>query len=213
MVTSAQPLASGRDCEVFLLADGRVARSYRDGRSARAEAELIQTVHALGYPVPRVDEWDGPRIVMECISGPTLGEQLLGGAMTAEEAARTQADLQRRLHALPWPGGQPLLHLDFHPLNVLMAEDGPVVIDWTNAHAGPPGLDVAMSALILAAVALTGEFAAAGQLLPAYGAAAPTPYVDHLDEAARIRTSKPHTTADEKRLMREAVELARSAQA
>jgi aminoglycoside phosphotransferase (APT) family kinase protein len=212
MVTPARPLASGRDCDVFALADGRVVRWYKDGRSAEDEAELIRAVHALGYPVPRVDEWDGPKIVMERIEGPTLGEQLFGGAVDADEGARIQADLQRRLHALPW-GGQSLLHLDFHPLNVLMGPDGPVVIDWTNARSGPPGLDVAMSALILAGVALTLEFPGAGDLLTAYGAAAPAPYAQHLEEAARIRRGKPHTTVEEQAVMAQAVQLARDAHA
>jgi aminoglycoside phosphotransferase (APT) family kinase protein len=212
MVTPARPLASGRDCDVFALADGRVVRWYKDGRSAEDEAELIRAVHALGYPVPRVDEWDGPRIVMERIEGPTLGEQLFGGAVDADEGARIQADLQRRLHALPW-NGPSLLHLDFHPLNVLMGPDGPVVIDWTNARPGPPGLDVAMSAMILAGVALTLEFPGAGDLLTAYGAAAPAPYAEHLEEAARIRSSKPHTTLEEQAVMAQAVQLARDAHA
>ncbi len=212
MVTPARPLASGRDCDVFALADGRVVRWYKDGRSAEDEAELIQAVHALGYPVPRVDEWDGPRIVMERIEGPTLGEQLFGGAVDADEGARIQADLQRRLHALPW-NGQSLLHLDFHPLNVLMGPDGPVVIDWTNARPGPPGLDVAMSALILAGVTLTQEYPGVGELLKAYGAAPPAPYAEHLEEAARIRSSKPLTTVEEHAVMAQAVQLARDAHA
>jgi aminoglycoside phosphotransferase (APT) family kinase protein len=152
---------------------------------------------------------------MERIDGPTMGELLLSGSMAATEAAAIQADLQRRLHALPWPGaadGESLLHLDFHPFNVLIGPAGPVVIDWTNARPGPPGLDAAMSALIIAGVALTGEFPEAGELLAAYGPVA-APYVDHLDEAARLRAGKPHTTADERRVMAEAVALARSAQA
>jgi hypothetical protein len=213
MVTPARPLASGRDCDVFALADGRVVRRYRDRRSAEAEADLIRAVHALGYPVPRVDEWDGPRIVMERIDGPTLGERLLDGTVAADEGALIQADLQGRLHALPWPGGESLLHLDFHPFNVLMGPTGPVVIDWTNARPGLPGLDVAMSALILAGVALTLEFPEAGDLLTAYGAAAPAPYAEHLEEAARIRSGKPHTTVEERAVMARAVQLARDAHA
>jgi phosphotransferase family enzyme len=216
MVTPARPLASGRDCDVYALADGRVVRRYKDGRSAEGEAELIRAVHALGYLVPRVDEWNGPDIAMERIDGPTLGEQLLGGAISPDEGAAVQAELQGRLHALPWPGaapGESLLHLDFHPFNVLMGPEGPVVIDWTNARPGPPGLDVAMSALILAGVALTLEFPEAGDLLTAYGAVAPSAYADHLADAAALRLSKPHTTSDERRLMGRAVELARSASA
>lgn len=32
-----------------------------------------------------------------------------------------------------------VLHLDFHPANVMLTSGGPVVIDWTNARAGPAG--------------------------------------------------------------------------
>jgi aminoglycoside phosphotransferase (APT) family kinase protein len=111
---------------------------------------------------------------------------------------------------LPWPGEEPLLHLDFHPFNVILGQAGPVVIDWTNAGPGPAGLDVAMSALILAGVALTGEVPEAGQLLEAYAAAVTTAYVDHLPRAAEIRATKPLTTPDELRVMEQAVALARS---
>ncbi len=58
-----------------------------------------------------------------------------------------------------------------------------------------------MSALILAGVALTLEFPEAGDLLTAYGAAAPAPYAEHLEEAARIRSGKPHTTVEEQAVM------------
>ncbi len=210
MVTPGKPLASGRDCSVYALADGRVARTYGDGRPAGREAELIRAVHALGYPVPRVDEWDGPTIVMERIDGPTLGAEMLEGGLSLDEGATIWAELQERLHRLPWPGAEPLIHLDFHPFNVILGSAGPVVIDWTNAGPGPAGLDVAMSALILAGVALTGELPEAGQLLEAYAAAVTMPYVDQLPRAAEIRASKPLTTQDELRVMEQAVALARS---
>lgn len=43
-----------------------------------------------------------------------------------------------------------LIHLDFHPLNV-MVEDGKVsgIIDWTNSAAGDPRADFAMTAALL----------------------------------------------------------------
>jgi phosphotransferase family enzyme len=210
VVTPAKPLASGRDCEVYALGDGLVARSYRDGRSAQAEAELIEDVRALGYPVPRVHEWRGGTIVMERIDGPTLGEQMLSGAVPLDEGAAVWAALQEELHRLPWPGGEPLIHGDFHPFNVIAGPSGPVVIDWTNAGPGPAGLDVALSAVILAGVALTGELPEAAELLRVYAAAVETPYVAHLPRAAEIRAGKPLTTPDELRVMDEAVALAAS---
>jgi aminoglycoside phosphotransferase (APT) family kinase protein len=41
-----------------------------------------------------------------------------------------------------------VVHLDLHPLNVLVTASGPVVIDWTNARAGAPGSDVAVTWLV-----------------------------------------------------------------
>ena len=201
MVTPARPLASGRDCDVYALADGRVVRSYKDGRSAEAEAELIRAVHALGYPVPRVDEWDGPRIVMERIDGPTLGEQLLAGTVAAEEGALIQADLQGRLHALPWPGG---------PL-------GRASCTWTSTRSTSSWDRPARSS---STGPTRGRASGArrrdvrtdpgrgrpdagvpGGGRPARRRTAPsrprrTPST--CEEAARIRSGKPHTTADER---------------
>jgi streptomycin 6-kinase len=55
-----------------------------------------------------------------------------------------------------------ILHLDLHPDNVMLERRGPVLIDWRNATEGPPEFDVAMSALILAEVAVD----LAGTLVP-----------------------------------------------
>lgn len=40
---------------------------------------------------------------------------------------------------------------------MIRTSEGPVVIDWSNTREGPPALDWAMSALILAQVALDGS--------------------------------------------------------
>lgn len=53
-----------------------------------------------------------------------------------------------------WPDGHRLRHLDLHPENVLMSSQGPMVIDWSNADNGPAGVDTALSALILAQIAI-----------------------------------------------------------
>ncbi len=59
-----------------------------------------------------------------------------------------------------WPGGLPthpwdgdaILHLDLHPGNVILAADGPVVIDWTNAKRGGAGADLAETWMVVAAL-------------------------------------------------------------
>jgi len=47
------------------------------------------------------------------------------------------------------PEGEKLCHLDFHPGNIIMSPDGPVVIDWSNVCRGDPWADVARTELML----------------------------------------------------------------
>jgi aminoglycoside phosphotransferase (APT) family kinase protein len=47
------------------------------------------------------------------------------------------------------PDGDRLCHGDFHPGNILMAGDEPVLIDWTNARRGDPMADVARTRMML----------------------------------------------------------------
>lgn len=108
------------------------------------------------YPSPRlVDETDSG-LVMERIEGPTMLEAL--SSRTIRPHLRTLAALHAELHTLPSPPGlttpygegSALLHGDLHPGNVILADRGPVVIDWTNACVGPAGADVAEAWLLLA---------------------------------------------------------------
>jgi aminoglycoside phosphotransferase (APT) family kinase protein len=213
-------LAAGRDADVFLVDEGRVLRRYRDGRSADGEVAVLRAVHAAGYPTPEVFSVDGPAIVMERVVGHSLAEALFGGVVAPAEAGVLLAELHDRLHALPQPGGVPLLHLDLHPLNVICSPAGPVVVDWTNARPGPAGLDIATTALILAEVVTTPAMAGGldesvvgpvlREVLRAF-AGASEPYADHLDDAAAARWANPTLSAAEKAALPRAVELARSA--
>lgn len=56
-----------------------------------------------------------------------------------------------RHHLLATVSGPPaLLHLDFHPLNVLVVDrQVSAILDWTNARAGDPRADLARTAAIL----------------------------------------------------------------
>jgi aminoglycoside phosphotransferase (APT) family kinase protein len=59
-----------------------------------------------------------------------------------------EPELQARLRALPPRNA--LIHLDYHPLNVLAEGDRiSAVIDWTNARAGDPRADLARTYTIL----------------------------------------------------------------
>jgi Ser/Thr protein kinase RdoA (MazF antagonist) len=47
------------------------------------------------------------------------------------------------------PEGTNLCHGDYHPGNVLLTKNGPVVIDWVTASSGSPWVDVARTSLLL----------------------------------------------------------------
>lgn len=151
-------VGSGRDADVFSLGEGRVLRRYREGGDATREAEIMAFVAAHGYPVPAVFDVDGADLVMERVDGPTMLVALGEGTLELAHAARSLAQLQDRLHNLPGrpgaPAGDRVIHLDFHPENVMIGSRGPMVIDWRNAADGPADLDVALSAVILAQVAV-----------------------------------------------------------
>jgi aminoglycoside phosphotransferase (APT) family kinase protein len=155
-------LASGRDADIFEYGPGLVLRRSRNGRSALKEAQLMEFVRAEGYPVPAVEEVsdDGLQIVMERIDGITMVEELAKRPWTVRRLGRALGDLHRDLHAIAAPDwvdeapagrGTRLLHLDLHPLNVMLGPQGLVVIDWTNACRGDAAIDVALSWAMIAA--------------------------------------------------------------
>jgi aminoglycoside phosphotransferase (APT) family kinase protein len=164
----AEPFASGRDADVYAIDDEWVLRRYRDGHPVRHEADYMRHVAKYGYPVPAVREIDGPDIVLQRLSGPTVADAAIAGNLTGTELGELHADLHRRLHAIPAPSGTPgrvVVHGDLHPLNVIVTADGPVVIDWCNAHEGSPAFDVAMTAIICAQVALDPSYEALTPML------------------------------------------------
>ncbi|WP_392967979.1 phosphotransferase [Streptomyces sp. LN245] len=155
-------LGSGRSADVYEIDEAWVLRRDREGwGDATAEAAVMQHVHSHGYPVPGVRAATGGDLVMERLSGPTMLEAFGQGLLSAQEAGLTLARLLRKLHVVPARlSADPavrVLHLDLHPDNVMLTPDGPKVIDWSNAEEGVPGLDWAMSAVILAQVAVGGE--------------------------------------------------------
>jgi Ser/Thr protein kinase RdoA (MazF antagonist) len=118
---------------------------------------MMAHVGAHGFPAPAVHTAAGPDLVMERLHGPSLLEAMATRGHDPVDGACILAGLHTRLHELPPLSGAPgerVLHLDLHPDNVVLTERGPVLIDWTNAGDGPPDLDVALSAVILAQVAL-----------------------------------------------------------
>ena len=130
-----------------------------------------------GYPVPRVEDVraDGSELVMERIDGPTMLQVLTRRPWTLRRNAALLATLHQRLHEIAAPdwlhpflgGGDGIVHLDLHPLNVILSARGPVLIDWTNVARGAGPLDVALTWLLMTAAVLTdgGVRAIVGRML------------------------------------------------
>jgi aminoglycoside phosphotransferase (APT) family kinase protein len=155
-------LASGRDADIFEYGPGLVLRRSREGRSMAGEAQVMEYARSHGYPVPAIEEIsaDGAELVMERIEGPSMVEVLGRRPWALGRYAEMLADLHKRLHLIPAPDGASLavgkagdclLHLDLHPLNVMLGPTGPVVIDWSNAASGDWATDVALTWVLMAA--------------------------------------------------------------
>jgi aminoglycoside phosphotransferase (APT) family kinase protein len=144
-------------------------------------------------------------LVLERLDGPTMAGALAAGLVTPRQAGAMLARLLTGLHAVParraGGPGRSILHLDLHPENIILTSGGPRVIDWANASEGCPGLDWAMSAVILAEVAIgtTRTARPARELLSALltdpAAVHLTP--EALAEALRRRAADPMTTERE----------------
>jgi aminoglycoside phosphotransferase (APT) family kinase protein len=165
-VDLGEPIATGRDADIFDAGVGRVLRRNRRGQSQAREARLMQYVVDKGYPAPTVHEVsdDGLELVMQRVEGPTMLDDIGDHPWRMRRHARTLAELHTRLGQLPapsWLGAGPVpgdrvVHLDLHPGNVIVTPDGPVVIDWTNGSSGTPGSDVATTWLVMACADIPG---------------------------------------------------------
>jgi aminoglycoside phosphotransferase (APT) family kinase protein len=144
-------LAEGRDGVIYEHGPGLVLRVVRDGRSLEHEARTMRWVHGHGVPCPRVHDVGDGWTVMDRIDGPTMLDWSTKPPFPIRRAAQALARLHDQVHAVPAPDwlpeatlpGDHVVHLDLHPLNVIMSPSGPVLIDWTNARRGDPALDVA----------------------------------------------------------------------
>ncbi len=90
---------------------------------------------------------------------PVQRKQLMG--QIAEAAELSPRQKERALITLAdLPDGDALCHGDFHPNNILLAADGPLIIDWVDAMCGHPLADVARTLLLLRTAYLAPNFPA-----------------------------------------------------
>lgn len=193
------PAMQGRASTITDLGNGTVLRI--GGEPAR-EARIMAHARAHGYPVPRVHAVRADGMVLERIDGPTMGQHLASHPWLLPRYVRALASLHARLHAIPYEGAA-LVHFDLHPQNVMLTTDGPIVIDWTNAHAGSADADLAMTWLIATTSAGIPGVIAARLFRSHVGR---EPIRRGLADARRFRLADPNVTPSEK-------DRARSAQA
>ncbi|WP_265523021.1 phosphotransferase family protein [Oerskovia flava] len=216
------PLATGRASDVYLVGHEQVLRRSRTGADVTREAHVMRYVRAAGFPAPRVDAAEGGDLTMELLRGPTLLQSLAAGETSLVDGAQVLVDLLRALHALPLPpdddpataalgapfagtdsGEHRILHLDLHPANVVLTVDGPALLDWASARPGPPALDTATTALIVAEVAVDDNPYASGAkvLLDALLATTDEDVRPYLDDALAVRRADPGLVPEEVSLL------------
>jgi aminoglycoside phosphotransferase (APT) family kinase protein len=169
-VTGATPapgslIAKGRSAEIFEYGEGKVLRRLRDGRTVPAhEPVVMRAVRAAGYPVPEVFDVDGGDMVMERVAGVDMVKDIERRPWRARRYGALLADLHTRLAAIPidpamlsgdevtvaYGAPEVYVHGDLHPMNVILTDHGPVVIDWEGARIGPRDADAAITWMLLA---------------------------------------------------------------
>lgn len=165
-------IGRGRAADVFDIGGGRVLRRYRDGGGRHGqvvtEATAMRHLAACGFPVPAVHDAQGFDLVMDRLEGVSMLTAIERGPWRLGRLADLWAALHRQLAAVPVgalaDAGLPVrfgppdnvLHLDFHPDNIMLTPDGPMVIDWSNVALGPAAADVAESWIIAATSSVDG---------------------------------------------------------
>lgn len=220
MRQDAKLIASGRDADIYEAGPGLVMRRSRDGRSLAYEAKIMEYVRSHGFPVPEVQgvNGDGTEMVMERLHGVSMLDGLAHRPWRLRSTGAQLADLHQRLHEIVAPGwmaaapsgaGERVVHLDLHPLNVMMTDRGPFVIDWANAGRGDPAVDVALTWLLLAGGAVSGSRTAAWFVTRARGAVI-RGFLDgceraaaarHLREVAQWKSRDPNMSPSERAAM------------
>ncbi|MFT7647157.1 MAG: tRNA A-37 threonylcarbamoyl transferase component Bud32/carbon monoxide dehydrogenase subunit G [Candidatus Poriferisodalaceae bacterium] len=207
-------IGTGRDSEIREFGGDAVIRTSHRGRDLSHEVEVMRHVVAAGYPAPRVLAVpDGNSIVMDRLHGPTMLDDLTARPWRLRRHAKTLAALHLQLRDIPAPqswqsvgAGNSVVHLDLHPNNVKLTDDGPMVFDWAHASRGSVELDAALTYVILRTGHIVGNTVAkaavaafrrrfAQAFLKAAGGAA---VLEHLTEAAELRLLDPNLLVAER---------------
>lgn len=135
----------GRSCIVYEKVDGRSLLAHIDSTPASLShaAGILADVQAELHQV-RVD-------------APSNLRTELTGKITNAQALSERQKQQSSAILSKLPDGFALCHYDLHPDNILLASDGPVIIDWMNVLVGDPLADVARTSMMLKSTAVPPE--------------------------------------------------------
>ncbi|HEY6738275.1 MAG TPA: aminoglycoside phosphotransferase family protein [Actinopolymorphaceae bacterium] len=200
------PGASGSAWIVRVGDDRFVLRHSRSAATTASRVAAMAAARSVGLPVPdviaRTGLGDGDLVLLSWLPGTTLLDALLARPADAVVWGRAMGAAQRALHDIEappglldvhtfcpvdlgeladaLPSGNRLLHLDWHPLNLLVDPEVAVdpvegisppsvrgIIDWDNARSGHPAFDLARThAILVADPAVDGLPAAVRERLP-----------------------------------------------
>ena len=171
--------ASGSAWKVRAAGDSYVLRLATSNALTESRLAAMATALAAGLPAPRLIRWvttaEVDAVLLSWLPGRSLYDVLVDDPTGTRRWGRLMGEMQRRLHGLvaptavidvlgdgvhPFaaggavadlPVGDALLHLDWHPLNLLVDEGSRIsgIIDWDNARRGHPSLDLARTHSLL----------------------------------------------------------------
>jgi aminoglycoside phosphotransferase (APT) family kinase protein len=162
-----EQLATGSRSAVFAWGRNAVAKvPFAATPDAWIHFEALYTaaVHDAGAPAPRfmgIEMIDGRAAsIYERVHGRSMWDHMLEHPAQVATHTRSLAELQAHvftldrslvaaLELLPPTTPSQLCHGDLHPGNVIMASDGPVIIDWFDAARGDHVADIARTSLLM----------------------------------------------------------------
>ncbi len=128
--------------------DGRLGLVFERIRGVTMMSQIESDVSRANYFARQLAE------IHVAISSVIVGERLpeQSGVLQTKIArceSLTESTRQMMLASLAqMPRGDRLCHGDFHPGNVILSSDRPVVIDWVDASRGNPVADLARSSIL-----------------------------------------------------------------
>lgn len=119
--------------------NSRYGREQQEAAWNSAEADMIRKLHRAGVRVPKPFDFVDGVLVMECIAGPDGGvaPRISDCPFDKEEGIAMCDQIIRQIVKMLCAG---VVHADMSVFNVLLADDGPVVIDFPQSvsAAGNP---------------------------------------------------------------------------